>query len=57
MLLIDQAVITVSDQTTAKIISRILQRNFQLQANSVHKNRILRRNIVSALAASFISEE
>ena len=30
-LLIGQAVITVSDQTAAKNISRILKRNFQLQ--------------------------
>ena len=51
-----QAVITVSDQTAPKNISRILQHNFQLQ-DKVRKNRILRRSIIFAAAASFISEE
>ena len=55
-LLIGQAVITVSDQTAAKSIFRILQRNFQLQ-DSIRKNRILRGSTIFVAVASSISEE
>ena len=55
-LLIGQAVITVSDQTAAKNISRILKRNFQLQ-DSIRKIRVLRGSTIFVAVASSISEE